>query len=110
MTPELWSYIIGGVITVASFIYAAWASHAAGGAKAMENLLKLNEAVNVAVRAADSFYQKTDEQKYSYVFTEAKRFMADRGISIPDEILRQLIEGAVELVHRAQAPKSYAPD
>jgi len=97
-------FVVTAVITVIVAAYFAWASHTAGRVKALAQIVELTEAVNVAVRAADSFYQKTDTEKYVYVFAEAKRFMSDRGVSIPDDILRQLIEGAVRLIHRAQTP------
>ena len=106
---DTWTIIIFAAV-IAAVGYFAWASHAMGRTKALAQLTELTEAVNVFVRAADGFYQKTDAEKYAYVFDESKKFLAARNISIPDDILRQLIEGAVELIHRAQAPKRYAPD
>jgi hypothetical protein len=95
--------IVGIVITVIIAAYFAIASHTVGRTQAFAQIVQLTDVIRYAVKEADTFYNMPDAEKYNYVAAIAAGWLKDRGVSVPADVLRQLIEGAVELVHKAKS-------
>jgi len=100
-----WTGLVFAVIGVVVFIASLWAAGAISSANMLKNIKELTEVINLSVEKADTFDHMTDAQKYDYVAEFTSTTARDRGIDVSPELMRQLIEGAVKLVHRREADR-----
>ena len=94
--------LVVGLIAVAVVGYLLYVAHAFGAQKAQTQFVKLTNIIRTVVNQADAIGSMTNEQKYKFVSDEVSYTLDDWGWKVPPEVVRQMIEGAVDIIHKAQ--------
>jgi uncharacterized membrane protein len=94
--------LVAVVVFIAAILYFLWLARTVGRAQAIEQLTQLADVIRYAVNEANAMYEISNDDKYSHVFVIASDWLHDRGIEIPADNIRQMIEGAVDIVKRAK--------
>ena len=95
-------YTVVALLLVVGAGYLLYVTRAFGKDEAIRQLVEFSEIVRYAVSEANKMYEMSNDDKYSYVYKIASSWLKDRGVNLPAEAIRQLIEGAVDIVKRAK--------
>lgn len=89
------STALGLLITTVTFIGKFVTN--AKAKKAMENIVKIGNAVIPYIEEAETFVHYTGEEKKQYVLTKANRFAMDNNIKFDEQAVSERIEELVTL-------------
>lgn len=101
MDNQILIYSIVTVIALVVVAYLVYIARAFGAQKALSEMSELSNFILELVDAAEKD-GGSGSQKYKDVSDAVSFFISDKGIKLPPELIEQMIEGAVKLVHRAQ--------
>ena len=93
--------LIAALIILAAIAYLLYLAHTFGAQKALDKLAKLSGFILDLVDDAD-WQSGTNAERYKYVSEQVSLFLRDEGMNLPPEIVEQMIEGAVKVIHRAK--------